>query len=154
MKMKLGTFFTGGNSMIAIALIFIYLGGSSCSVSPYRRAELHLDHQEDEAALKQYLALIEVSKPKPDLRAMVGAAIAYRNLKNYRACMKMCQLVLKYQPNNAAALYYMGSALEELGMERLALSFYQRHQFVSRSDPYYTFLKARLNIIKLRHRNL
>lgn len=152
--MKLGKLLRGGNLLLALALFLIYLGGSGCSVSPYRRAELHLDHQEDQAALKQYLTLIEMNKQQPDLRAMVGAAIAYRNLKNYRACMKMCQLVLKYQPNNAAALYYMGSALEELGMERLALSFYQRHHFVSRSDPYYTFLKARLNIIKLRHRSL
>lgn len=138
---------------IVIIINIVYLG---CGVNRYRQAELHLNHQDYKAALTVYKTLLHEAKAgkKSDTKAMVGAAIAYRNLGNYKACMKLCRKALKYKPNDAAALYYLGSSLEELGMEQLAMKFFGRYNYISRDDPYYSFLKARMNIIKLRNRDI
>lgn len=134
-----------------VILGFFY---SACGVNLYRRAEDHLNRQENKAALEIYLGLMKASRDKPDLKAMIGAGIAYRNLGNRKACMQLCRKILKYKPNHAAALYYLGSCLEELGMEDLAMKFYGQYNIVSRDDPYYSFLKARMNIIKIRSKDI
>jgi len=148
----------GTFSYITIILIIIGLVfGAGCTVNPYTQAESLLNHQEDKAALKQYLQLINQSKKnkqKPDLRAMVGATIAYRNLGQYRACIQMCQTILKYDAKNAAAFYYLGVSLEEMGNRKLALKYYNQFSNVSPDDPYYSFMRARANILKMQYKNL
>lgn len=125
---------------------------SSCGANLYQQAEMHLNHQQNREALRIYLGLMKSSK-KPDIDAMIGAAIAFRNLEKRKPSMKLCRQVLKYEPKNAAALYYLGSSLEELGMEHLAMRCYGRYHEVSPENPYYSFLKARMNIIKMRSKD-
>lgn len=140
--------------MIFSLIAFLWSG---CTVNPYMQAESLLNHNEPKAALKQYLALINQSKKNkksPDVRAMVGAAIAYRNLGEYRACAQMCQTILKVDSKNAAALYYLGVSLEEMGKRKLALKYYNQFANVSPEDPYYAFMRARANILKMLHKDL
>lgn len=150
----------GSINYIKIALIIaslVYFFGAGCTVNPYTQAESLLNHQEHKAALKQYLQLIkqsQKSKKNPDIRAMVGAAIAYRNLGQYRACVQMCQTILKYDSKNAAAYYYLGVSLEEMGKRKLALKYYNQFSIVSPEDPYYSFMRARANILKMQYKNL
>jgi tetratricopeptide (TPR) repeat protein len=126
---------------------------SACGANLHQQAEMYLNHQQNEAALKIYLGLMKSSK-KPDINAMIGAAIAYRNLEQRKPCIKICRQILKHEPKNAAAMYYLGSSLEEMGMEHLAMKFYRQYQEVSPNDPYYSFLKARMNIVKMRNKDI
>jgi len=141
---------------IFILILFTNLFQIGCGVNRYKRAEIFLNRNENRAALKEYLGLIKSSKQRktyPDTQAMVGAAIAYRNLGKHKACMQMCRKVIKYKPKNAAALYYLGASLEEMGMDKLATKFYKQYTVVPRDDPYYTFLKAKMNILKLKKKH-
>ncbi len=155
-------YFITKGSVYLFIIIFISISlasfwGSGCSVNPYMQAESLLNHQEPKAALKQYLQLINQSKKSkkyPDIRAMVGAAIAYRTLGQYRACIQMCQTILKYDSKNAAALYYLGVSLEEMGKRKLALKYYNQFSNVAPDDPYYSFMRARANILKMQYKNL
>ena len=121
---------------------------TGCSSNPYRKAEILLNQKHDKEALKIYLGLANANRQ--DMRALIGAAIAYRNLGKPQACMKLCRTVLKIKPNHAAALYYLGCCLEELGQTKMAMKYYGQYNFVSRDDPYYSFLKARMNIMKFK----
>jgi len=126
---------------------------SGCGANLHQQAEMHLNHQQNEEALRIYLNLMKSSK-KPDINAMIGAAIAYRNLDQRKPCIKICRQILKHDPKNSAAMYYLGSSLEEMGMEHLAMKFYRQYSDISPDDPYYSFLKARMNIVKMRNKDI
>lgn len=129
-----------------VSLFFLH----DCAVNHYAKAELFLNEKQYELALQEYLSIIRNNRRygvKKNSRAYIGAAIAYNNLGKYDNCMKFCKKILKYDPQNGAALYYLGNSLEMLGMEKLAMTFYKRYPKVSKESPYYSFLKARMNIL-------
>jgi len=136
-------------SIICLSLLIIlFLNG--CAVNRYAKAEMFLNEKKYDLALQEYLSIIRNNRRhgvKKNTRAYVGAAIAYNNLAEYEKCMKFCKKILKYEPQNGGALYYLGNSLEMLGMEQLAMTFYKRYPEVSKESPYYSFLKARMNIL-------
>ncbi|MBN1350400.1 tetratricopeptide repeat protein [candidate division KSB1 bacterium] len=137
--------------MVSSGLLFLMLAlMSQCAVNRYAKAELYLNEKQYDRALGEYMSIIKANRHrgmKKNTRAYVGAAISYHNLGEFKKCMNLCRKVLKVDPNNGAALYYLGNSLENLGMEQLAMSCYKRYPQVSKESPYHSFLKARMNIL-------
>jgi len=144
-------FLSAAASIISIIFIMgLCLFGTGCAVNHYAKAEMYLNEKKFDSALEEYLSLIQVNQRlgvKKNSAAYIGAAISYHNLGQYKEAMKMCKQVLRVDPNNGAALYYLGISLEKLGMDQLAMSCYKRFDYVAKESPYHSFLKARMNIL-------
>ncbi|MCI0511582.1 hypothetical protein L0128_00015 [candidate division KSB1 bacterium] len=130
-------------------VVFLLVGGLflSCATSRYRQAEQLSGQGEHQKALREYLNILHLDKSKngtyTDLRAMIGAASAYYELKQYDRVQKMAKVILKIDPRNGGALFLAGSALEKLNKRDLALKFYKQYSRVASSDPFRTYLEAR-----------
>ncbi|MDZ7260967.1 MAG: hypothetical protein ONB05_02450 [candidate division KSB1 bacterium] len=130
--------------LIVWGLIFALF--CACATSRYGTADKLLESGQYQEALREYLR-IQQTGGTPDVRTLLGMAIANYHLKRYGKCAALVKQVLLREPRNGCALYYAGSCLEIKGKPAWALKTYQRYHELSRLDPYRRFLKARYTLL-------
>jgi len=129
-----------------VVLILIIGLFSGCATSRYQRGDRLLKQGTGQQALKEYSTILHADKRKngtyTDIRALLGAASAYYQMKKYDRVQRMCKIILKIDPRNAGALFLAGSSLELLNKKEIAYKFYKQYTKIDSGDPYRPLLEA------------
>ncbi len=129
-----------------VVLILIIGLFSGCATSRYQRGDRFLKQGTGQEALKEYLTILHADKRKngnyTDIRALLGAASSYYQMKKYDRVQRMCKIILKIDPKNAGALFLAGSSLEMLNKKEYAYKFYKQYSKIEPGDPYRPLLEA------------
>lgn len=129
-----------------VVLILIIGLFSGCATSRYQRGDRLLKQGTGQQALREYLTILHADKRKngtyTDIRALLGAASAYYQMKKYDRVQRMCKIILKIDPRNAGALFLAGSSLQMLNKKELAYKFYKQYTKIESGDPYRPLLEA------------
>lgn len=116
--------------MMALALCAIGLAADEDE--PYRAGEKHIRQGQYEKAAQIFLDLIK--KDERDLRAHLGASLAYLKMQNYNLCFDHASQAIKLDPNNARAHSLIGMALLRSGYLAEALQYFIRALELNRKD--------------------
>ena len=119
-----------------------------CAMNRYRIADQLFQQNDYQNALREYIRIAEIDGSitmSADVRALIGAMLSFYNLGQYKKSFALSKRILAIEKYNSSAIFYAGMNLEMLNKQSLAKKVYRYYNILSRSDPYYRFIKARFD---------
>lgn len=117
---------------LLLALVLCAIGRAADKDKIYRDGEKQIRRGQYEKAAHIFLELIKMDER--DLRAHLGASLAYLKMQNYNLCFDHASRAIKVDPNNARAHSLVGMALLRSGYLAEALQYFIRALELNRKD--------------------